>query len=78
MLRMTEAKLKNFLQAFSTPKAIFNTSIKELLAVKGIDNEIASAIRNYTRSKETEEKCKRADQLGIKIISYHDVNYPKN
>ena len=76
--RMTEAKLKNLLQTFSTPEAIFEASSIELSAVKGIDNDIASNIKNYTRSKETDEKCRRAEQLGVKIISYLDTNYPKN
>lgn len=76
--RMTEAKLKNLLQQFSTPESIFEASTSELTAVKGIDNEIASAIKNYARSKDTEEKCKRAEQLGVKVISYLEQSYPKN
>lgn len=76
--RMTEAKLKNLLQKFPTPQAIFDAPVKELLLVKGIDNDSASAIKNYSRSKETEEKYKTAEQLGIKIISYLDADYPKN
>ncbi|MBS4016062.1 MAG: DNA-processing protein DprA [Candidatus Latescibacteria bacterium] len=76
--RMTEAKLKNLLQEFQTPEAIFNAEMQDLLNVKGIDNEIAGAIKNYKQSKETEEKYQRAEQLGIKTVSYLDVNYPKN
>ncbi len=68
--RMTEAKLKNLLQKFLTPQAIFDASISDLLMVKGIDNEIALAIKNYKRSKATEEKCKIAERLYVKIISY--------
>jgi DNA processing protein len=75
---MTEAKIKNLLQTFSTPEIIFEVKINELTAVKGIDSEIASAIKNYNRSKETEEKYKTADRLGVKIISYLDLEYPKN
>jgi DNA processing protein len=75
---ITEAKLKNLLQKFSSPEAIFNATTDELLTVKGIDNEIASAIKNYVRCKETEEKHKKAEQLGMKIISYLDDDYPKN
>lgn len=75
---MTEAKLKNLLQQFSTPEAIFKAEKDELRAVKGIDDELTSAILNYTRKKETEEKYKTAERLGIKIVSYLDENYPKN
>jgi DNA processing protein len=75
---MTEAKLKNLLQKFQNPQAIFDAQKDDLLEIKGIDNEIASAIKNYTQSKETEEKLKRAEQLGVKIVSYLDDDYPKN
>lgn len=76
--RMTEAKLKNLLQQFQTPEAVFNASRNDLLAVKGIDNEITSAISSYKQNQETAKKYKRAEQLGIKIVSYLDKNYPKN
>ncbi|MCX7785297.1 MAG: DNA-processing protein DprA [candidate division WOR-3 bacterium] len=76
--RMTEAKLKNLLQKFLKPEAIFDAAISDLLTVKGIDNEIASAIKNYQRSQETAEKYKIAERLGVKIISYLDAEYPKN
>jgi DNA processing protein len=76
--RMTEVKIKNLLQAFSSPEKIFEAKLSELTAIKGIDNEIVSYIKNYKRNKETEDKCKRAEQLGIKIISYLDDTYPRN
>ncbi len=75
---MTEAKLKNLLQAFSTPEKIFDSPISNLSEIKGIDNEIATSIKNYTRSKETEEKCKWAELHNINIISYLDETYPRN
>ncbi len=76
--RMTEAKVKNLLQRFLTPEAIFDAPVSELLMIKGIDNEIANAIKNYKRTKLTEEKCKTAEKLSVKIISYLDREYPKN
>jgi len=76
--RMTEAKIKNLLQTFLTPEKIFEAKPSELTDIKGIDNEIASNIKNYKRNKETEDKCKRAEHLGIKIISYLDDTYPRN
>ncbi|MEO0131623.1 MAG: DNA-processing protein DprA [candidate division WOR-3 bacterium] len=76
--RMTEAKVKNLLAAFKNPENIFNASKHELLEIKGIDEELARAIKHYQRSKETEEKHKRLQLLGGKIISYLDDSYPKN
>jgi DNA processing protein len=76
--RMTEAKLKNLLQEFQAPETIFKAKIKDLLNVKGIDDEIASAIKNYQLNKETEEKHRKAEQLGVKIVSYLDKDYPSN
>lgn len=76
--RMTEAKLKNLLAEFQSPQAIFNARMQDLLKVKGIDHEIANTIRDYQQGKETQEKYRRAEQLGIKIISYLDEDYPQN
>lgn len=75
---MSEAKLKNLLQRFKTPEAIFQASRQDLLQVKGIDNEIASAITNYQLTEQTQEKIKRAQQLNIKIVSYLEQGYPQN
>lgn len=76
--RMTEAKLKNLLEQFSSLDNIFNAQMSELSQVKGVDNDIASAIKNYSRSKATEEKIARGEKLGVKVISYLDSDYPKN
>lgn len=76
--RLTEAKVKHLLQEYKTPEAIFDAQTKELLNIKGIDNEIASQITNYEQSHQTQEKIKRAQALGVKIVSYLDTDYPKN
>ncbi|MCS7258813.1 MAG: DNA-processing protein DprA [candidate division WOR-3 bacterium] len=76
--RMTEAKIKNLLKTFKTPAGIFQASKNDLLDVKGIDEEIANLIKNYRRSKETEEKHKRLRMLNGKVVSFLDDNYPSN
>ncbi len=75
---MSEAKLKNLLQRFKTPETIFQATRQDLLQVKGIDNEMASAITNYQPTEQTQEKIRRAQQLNIKIISYLEQGYPEN
>jgi DNA processing protein len=75
--RMSEARLKNLLTAFGTPEKIFQASRAELLSVRGIDEELASRIKSYERSNETDDKIKRLKCLNGKIISYLDPDYPK-
>jgi DNA processing protein len=75
---IAEAKMKNLLAEFETPQKIFDAPVKNLVTIKGIDYELASAIKNYQRSPATEAKYKKAEALGIKIISYLEKEYPKN
>ncbi|MEO0068029.1 MAG: DNA-processing protein DprA [candidate division WOR-3 bacterium] len=76
--RMTEFRLKNLLQKFQTPEAIFGAEQDDLLAVPGVDEELAKAILSYQRSKQTAERIKRAENLGVQVIGYLEENFPKN
>lgn len=75
---MTEFRLKNLLQKFRTPEAIFGADKKDLLTVAGIDEELAGKILFYQRSKETAERIGKAKKLGVKMASYLDENFPAN
>ena len=43
--RMNETRLKNLLARFRAPERVFDSGLNDLLEVKGIDKELASAIR---------------------------------
>ncbi len=76
--RMNETRLKNLLARFRTPERVFDAGAGDLLEVKGIDKELAAAIRSYRRSDETSRRLKAAQELGIRAISYGDEDYPGN
>jgi DNA processing protein len=76
--RMNETRLKNLLARFRTPERVMDSALGDLLEVKGIDKELAAAIRSYRRSDETERRLKAAQALGIRTIGYTDEDYPEN
>lgn len=75
---MTEARLRRLLERFRSPDAIFAAAAAELLEVERIDLELVSAIRAYRRSDELAMLLKKAEQFGVKVISYLDDGYPQN
>lgn len=76
--RVNETRLKNLLARFRTPERVLDANLSELLEVKGIDKELAAAIRSYRRSDETGRRLKTAQALGIRTIGYTDDDYPEN
>ncbi|HTW91128.1 MAG TPA: DNA-processing protein DprA [bacterium] len=76
--RMNETRLKNLLARFRTPERVFAAGLNDLLEVKGVDQELAAAVRSYRRSDETERRLKAARELGIRTIGYGDRDYPEN
>jgi DNA processing protein len=75
---MTDVKLKNLLKNFKSPEAIFEASLKDLIEVAGIEQDLALAIKSYRQSDETRKKIEVGQRLNIKTISFLDENYPKN
>ncbi len=76
--RMNETRMKNLLARFRNPERVMAADSSDLLEVKGIDRELAAAIRSYRRSDETARRLKAAQALGIRTIGYADEDYPEN
>jgi len=76
--RMNETRLKNLLARLRTPERIFAASASDILEVKGIDKELAAAIRSYRRSDETGRRLKAAQALGVRTVAYSEADYPEN
>ena len=76
--RMNETRLKNLLARFRTPERVMDAAVSDLLEVKGIDKELAAAIRSYRRSDETARRLEAAKVMGIGTIGYADESYPEN
>jgi DNA processing protein len=76
--RMNETRLKNLLARFETPEHIFAAGPRELVEVKGVDEELASAIKSYQRSAETGRRLEAAQALGMRTVCYSDADFPEN
>jgi DNA processing protein len=76
--RMNETRLKNLLARFGTPERVFDAAPDELTEVKGVDEELASGVRSYQRSEETDRRLKAAQALGMKTVCYSDDDFPEN
>ena len=76
--RMNETRLKNLLARFRIPERVFKAGQDDLLEVKGIDKELATAIASYRRSAETTRRLTAAKVLGVTTIGYGDDGYPEN
>ncbi len=76
--RMNETRMKNLLARFREPERVMAADSSDLLVVKGIDKELATAIRSYRRSAETGRRLKAAQALGLQAIGYADEDYPEN
>ncbi|MEO0079131.1 MAG: DNA-processing protein DprA [candidate division WOR-3 bacterium] len=76
--RMTEFRLKNLLQRFRTPEAIFAARREELLEVTGVDERLADDILSFRRDDEQKQRIRKAKEMGVRTISYLDKEFPAN
>ncbi len=75
---MTEFRLKNLLEHFRTPEAIFAAQEEEILSIVKVDQEFAQRIHSYRRSEELAESIRKTEKKGVQVISYLEENYPTN
>ena len=76
--RMNETRLKNLLARFGNPERVFDAEPDKLAEVKGVDEELASGVRSYKRSDETERRIAAARTLGVRTVCYTDDDFPEN
>lgn len=75
--RLTEARLKNLLERFGSPEAVFEASLHELMEVEGIEEPLARAIQGYRPDANSQRRIELARKLGVKVITYKDPGYPE-
>ncbi|RLB07693.1 MAG: DNA-protecting protein DprA, partial [Deltaproteobacteria bacterium] len=69
---------RNLLARFQDPQGVFTASIRELTAVEGIGEKTARAIKNFPVQQIAAEELKRAENLGVSILTSRDKGYPQN
>jgi DNA processing protein len=69
---------KNLLDAYGAPRKAFEVDPLSLIAVSGIDIQIAKDIHNFNQWDKIDEELDTAQKLGVSIITCHDPLYPQN
>jgi DNA processing protein len=70
-------KYRELINAFGSPKAVFNASQKELLDVEGVGVKTARAISRAASSDGPAREIKRAGELCVDIIGCTDERFPE-
>ncbi|MBN1625836.1 MAG: DNA-processing protein DprA [Deltaproteobacteria bacterium] len=68
--------IKRLLERFREPEMIFKASLAELCEVEGIREEIARSIVKKRYSGDPERELIKAEDQGVRIITYNDPEYP--
>jgi len=68
--------LKKLLDRFQVPERIFQATLAELSEIDGIREEIASSIFERRYSGDPEKEIKKAEDQGVRILTYSDPTYP--
>ena len=69
---------ERLVELVDSPKEIFSLSKKELVAVEGLREDIAQAIKNFKNWETIEKTIKNVKKYGFKIYTILDDEYPQN
>ena len=77
------ARIKILVSHFGTPAAVLNASMRDLIAVDGINRKIAQTIFHFKRSNKFEiasmyanKQLSRLNRINARILTYWDEDYP--
>ena len=69
-------RVRQLLEFFGEAPAVLKASKQQLLAVRGIGDETASAIRDWEKSVDLAGELKRIADFGCRVITQADAEYP--
>jgi DNA processing protein len=67
---------QRLMQRFGNPAAIFQASVADLVALKGISPAIAQAIRDFRDWDKMEEVLARLKSAGVEMVTQDDSRFP--
>lgn len=76
--KLGSIKTQKLLKKYHHPKEIWTCKKEDLLQIEGIDDGIAEEILKEQYKKGLEEIEKEMRRSQIELITYKDINYPKN
>ena len=68
--------VKRMIEAFGSAAAIFGAGERDLLRVQGVGAERAQAFRRELDHVRAEGEIARADELGVRLVTWADDSYP--
>jgi DNA processing protein len=71
-------RIRALVAHFKSTENIFNATLKQLIAVEGIETKTAKSIKDYSDFDYGTEQVSKAKQAGIEIIDFWDEKYPEN
>jgi DNA processing protein len=69
-------RVRQLMEFFGEAPAILKASKQQLLAVRGIGDEIAESIRNWEKNVDLAGELKRIEQFNCHVVIQSDENYP--
>ena len=73
-----QTRLRALIAYFRSTDKIFQSSVKELTSVNGVDYKTAKSIKSYSNFNFGKVQLKKAATIGAKIIHFWDEEYPEN
>jgi DNA processing protein len=67
---------KNLLEHFGDPERVLRASLRELVEVKGVREDIARKIMAKEFSSDPLRELKKVEQCGARIVTFNDPEYP--
>jgi DNA processing protein len=67
---------QRLIQRFGSPAAVFQASLTDLVALKGITPAIAQAIRGFRDWDKLEERLARLKSAGVEMVTQDDPRFP--
>ncbi|MBW2039114.1 MAG: DNA-protecting protein DprA [Deltaproteobacteria bacterium] len=69
---------RNLVAKFQNPQGVFAASVRELSAVEGIGEKTIKAINDFPVEEVAAEELKKAEGLGVSILTFRDQGYPRD
>ncbi|MEW6600792.1 MAG: DNA-processing protein DprA [Nitrospirota bacterium] len=69
---------RRLVSAFGSPEKIFQMPVDELQNVEGIGENRSRCIAAFNRWDAVRREIETADKKGIKLVTFHDVEYPEH
>jgi DNA processing protein len=69
-------RVRQLLELFGEPQAVLKASRQQILAVRGIGEEIAGAIASWESTLDLAAELKRIADFGCRILTQQDSDYP--